>query len=123
MLQIDHVYEFLYQELFKDFEVWCLPYGVPKSDDSINMSDISIFTLIKLADRKIFFYDQEPFIHQLVGSYMSLFTNPKDIRPRILVTSEHSKNLPNNVKLLYYMDYHLLRILDILFQDLFRSAT
>jgi hypothetical protein len=108
MLQIDHVYEFLYQELFKDFEVWYLPYGVPKSDDSINMSDISIFTLIKLADRKIFFYDQEPFIHQLANPYMSLFIDP---RLGILVTSEHSKDLPNNVKLLYYF-FHGFAALD-----------
>ena len=30
MLQIDHIYEFLYQELFKEFKVHSLPGGVPK---------------------------------------------------------------------------------------------
>jgi hypothetical protein len=101
MLQIDHIYEFLYQELFKDFELIHLFDGIPKLGD-INLHDISVFTHEKAVDRKIFFYDQEPFIHQLANPYMSLFTNPSDSRSGILVTSEHSKDLPNNVKLLYY---------------------
>jgi hypothetical protein len=109
MLQIDHVYEFLYQELFKDFEVFYLPNGVPKSTD-VNKSDIFVFTHKKNADRKIFFYDQEPFIHQLADPYMTLFIL-NDSRLNILVTSEHSNDLPNNFITSYYF-FHGFAALD-----------
>ena len=55
MLQIDHIYEFLYNEVFLDFEVWHLFNGVPKLGD-INIHDISLFTRNQIADKKIFFY-------------------------------------------------------------------
>ena len=110
MLQIDHIYEFLYQEIFKDFEFIHLPNGVPKLGD-ISISDISIFTHKNFPERKIFFYDQEPFIHQMADPYMSLFTDSRDPRLRILVTSEHSTDLPTNVKLLYYF-FHGFAALD-----------
>ena len=58
MLQIDHVYEFLYQELFKNFEFWHLIGGVPKTEN-ISISDISVFKPAS-TNNKIFFYDQEP---------------------------------------------------------------
>ena len=110
MLQIDHIYEFLYQEIFKDFEFWYLSNGVPKSNN-VNMSDINVFTLKKNQDRKIFFYDQEPFIHQLTDPYMSLFTNQNDPRLKILITSERSNDLPNNFITLYYF-FHGFAALD-----------
>lgn len=110
MLQIDHIYEFLYQELFKDFEFFHLFNGVPKPGE-INLRDISIFTHKEIADKKIFFYDQEPFIHQMSNPYMKLFTDPADSRPRVLVTSEYSKDLPDNVQLLYYF-FHGFATLD-----------
>ncbi len=110
MLQIDHVYEFLYQELFKDFELWYLPNGVPKSIN-VNMSDISIFTQKENADRKILFYDQEPFIHQLSHPYIKLFSNSNDPRSKILVTSEYSNDLPDNFTILYYF-FHGFAALD-----------
>jgi len=72
MLQIDHVYEFLYQELFKDFEVWYLPSGVPKTGN-LTISDISVFTQGKDAELKIFFYDQEPFLKNLVDPYIKIY--------------------------------------------------
>ena len=71
MLQIDHVYEFLYQELFKDFEVCYLPNGVLKKDN-IKIHDISIFTSSSDTTKKIIFYDQEPFIKELVNPYMDM---------------------------------------------------
>jgi hypothetical protein len=72
MLQIDHVYEFLYQELFKDFEFWHLMNGVPKlSDQSIN--DIMIFTKGPEVTKKIFQFDQEPYIKEPMVPYLNMF--------------------------------------------------
>jgi len=72
MLQIDHIYEFLYQELFKDFEVWYLPNGVPKTGN-LTITDISVFTQGKDSELKIFFYDQEPFLKNLVDPYIKIY--------------------------------------------------
>ena len=108
MLQIDHVYEFLYQEIFKDFELWSLFNGVPKLDN-VSISDISIFTQKPDAKIKIFFYDQEPFIPQIANPYMTLFCG--DSRLKILVTSEYSKELPTDLHSLYYF-FHGFAALD-----------
>ena len=86
MLQIDHIYEFLYQEIFKDFEFWHLFNGVPKIDN-VSFSDISIFTYKPNQERKIFFYDQEPVIPQLIDPYIDKFLSNQITS--ILVTSEH----------------------------------
>jgi hypothetical protein len=113
MLQIDHIYEFLYQELFKDFEIWYLFNGVPKLGD-INIHDISIFTPKEFADRKIFFYDQEPFISQMYTPYMEFFNHRSC--PKAVVTSEYSNEINeyvknNNLKNLYYF-FHGFAALD-----------
>ena len=105
MLQIDHIYEFLYQELFKDFEFSYLSNGVP----SLDLDNISVFTRKQDPNIKIFFYDQEPFIYQLSDPYMKLFDD--DQKTKILVTSEYSKDLPNNVSSLYYF-FHGFAALD-----------
>ena len=73
MLQIDHIYEFLYQSLFKDFEFWYLPNGVPELGN-INRSNTLLFTSKQIANKKIFFYDQEPVIPLLAQPYMDMFT-------------------------------------------------
>ena len=78
MLQIDHIYEFLYQELFKDFEVWHLPSGVPKISP-VNFTDVNVFTPTLDTQSKIFFYDQEPFLHNLADKYIKLFKWPSGI--------------------------------------------
>lgn len=72
MLQIDHVYEFLYQEIFKDFEVQHCTGGVIQTN-TINSTDIVIFNPKILTLYKIFFYDQEPFIPQLAKQYLDRF--------------------------------------------------
>ena len=45
MLQIDHVYEFFFQTIFKDFTIYSLPNGVFKNKtiEEIKISDIHIF--------------------------------------------------------------------------------
>jgi hypothetical protein len=108
MLQIDHVYEFLYHKVFKDFEFWSLPGGVPT-----NLSNILIFTQKEFADIKIFFYDQEPIIPQIVDPYINEFSNRLFGKLGILVTSEHSEELdlyPQLTKLYYF--FHGFAALD-----------
>jgi hypothetical protein len=109
MLQIDHIYEFLYQELFKEFKVHSLPGGVPKIivDDYV---DMHIFTHKEHVNKKIFFYDQEPFIPQLADPYLQKFN--RNNKSNILVTSEISKNLPiDSFNTLYYF-FHGFAALD-----------
>ena len=104
MLQIDHVYEFLYQEIFRDFELWHCFDGVI-NPNQVNISDISVFTPIKDPLAKIFFYDQEPFITKLSKPYIDIFTaSPWS---SVLVTSEYSQDVDdciknNNFQSLYY---------------------
>jgi hypothetical protein len=93
MLQIDHIYEFLYQELFKDFEFWHLLDGVPKLDN-ISISDISIFTLGLTTTKKIFFYDQEPFIFDLAKSYIDLFLWQRDYTVNELINLAKTDRVP-----------------------------
>lgn len=78
MLQIDHIYEFLYQELFKDFDVWSIPDGVPKIGP-IKFTDINVFTPTSDTQSKIFFYDQEPFLQDLADKYIKMFKWPSGI--------------------------------------------
>jgi hypothetical protein len=75
MLQIDHVYEFLYQELFKSFDIWYLLDGVPELDklDKLTISDMIVFTPGIHSTKKIFFYDQEPFIPKITNKYIDIF--------------------------------------------------
>ena len=103
MLQIDHIYEFLYQNLFNDFEFWYPINGVFNSGTIIE-SDISIFTLDKTGRTKMFFYDQEPFLEQISYQYLDIFKNKRS-NNNILVTSEYSQDVvqyPFNNKLYYF---------------------
>jgi hypothetical protein len=96
MLQIDHVYEFLYQELFKDFGFWYLPNGIPKLEN-INLSDISIFTLKIITDKKIMFYDQEPFIPFIYQKYMDILTWEDRYTVEELIKMIKSNKLPYGI--------------------------
>jgi len=75
MLQIDHIYEFLYQEIFKDFENWHLPNGVPKTNNII-FSDATVFTSNIAVEGKIFFYDQEPLLPSISEEYIKMIKCP-----------------------------------------------
>ena len=113
MLQVDHIYEFLYQELFKEFEFTYLLNGIIDTT-AINFSDISIFTQDVPPSIKIFLYDQEPLIPALTDAYMELFS--KQDRIKILVTSEHSAQFDHyssskNFNKLYYF-FHGFAALD-----------
>lgn len=97
MLQIDHVYEFLYQNLFKDFEVWYLPGGVPKIEN-VNIKDILVFKSAQ-TNNKIFLYDQEPFIPSIVDNYVDIFTWHRKLPINELSSMITNNVLPYDIKL------------------------
>ena len=69
MLQIDHIYEFFYNSLFKDFDVHAFDQGVPTE------SSYMVFNKIT-GPRKILFYDQEPILPTISPIYMDYFNIP-----------------------------------------------
>ena len=107
MLQIDHVYEFFYETIFKDFSLYHLPRGVPKIKD-VSMDDIHLFTN-SIGSPEIFFYDQEPLYQDILNQYLKLNTTND---PITLVTSEYSKEVDRyRDKTLYYF-FHGFAALD-----------
>ena len=69
MLQIDHIYEFLHNSVFKDFELHAFEKGVPTESSYI------IFNKT-VSPRKILFYDQEPILDKLSEPYLDYFNIP-----------------------------------------------
>jgi len=84
MLQIDHIYEFLYENLFKDFSIFHLPNGVPTNDN--------VYYLFTTSNQnpKIFFYDQEPIIPQMINGYIEKLKYENN-NLTIIASSEKSK--------------------------------
>jgi len=66
MLQIDHIYYFLFENIFKDFWFCHLPGGVP------SLSNEKPFCAYEKSryKRPIFFYDQEPLIEGITDVYL-----------------------------------------------------
>jgi hypothetical protein len=95
MLQIDHVYEFLYQEIFKDFELYHLKDGVFKIKD-VNIDDICVFTPSIEITEKIFFHDQEPLLNQISDRYLDVFNFPDGLNIEKLLLLNKLKLLPYN---------------------------
>jgi len=76
MLQIDHVYEFLYSNIFKvKFDLYFCTNGTIKTNN-INFTDVHIFTPNLATTEKIFFYDQEPLLDKITDLYLDLFSFP-----------------------------------------------
>jgi hypothetical protein len=96
MLQIDHVYEFLYQELFKDFTVYTLPNGVFNTKKNITIDDIHIFNLVT-PPQKILLWDQEPLIEIISKKYLEVFNFPNNFSINELIKLNNSNNLPYNI--------------------------
>lgn len=88
MLQIDHIYEFFYKTIFKDFDVWNFPSGV--SPNNFDINSIRIFSQRQFLGKKIFFYDQEPFLSEIVTPYLNHYTNHTNYAP----TEQEKINLP-----------------------------
>jgi len=117
MLQIDHIYEFFYNEIFKNIEVWSLPNGVPKLGN-ISHRDINIFIRHK-TEKRILFYDQEPVIDSLLIPYLYEFQKIFEQKyPPLLTFATSEKSLDvnqlckkNNFHSLYYF-FHGFAALD-----------
>jgi hypothetical protein len=114
MLQIDHVYEFLSQIIFKDHQVIFLPNGfLPENATGDFMDDLHVFNET-VSSRKIFFYDQEPVLLNFIDPYL---TNGKlSVQLDALVTSEKSRLVndicqDNQIRSLYYF-FHGFAALD-----------
>ena len=76
MLQIDHIYEFLYNNIFKDlFHFYYPNQGVIKSGE-ITIKDITVFTPGWTTTKKIFFHDQEPLLEEISENYLDIFNFP-----------------------------------------------
>jgi len=108
MLQIDHVYEFFYENIFKDFSVCHFPGGVPKLTN-LTQADLYIFTK-SLYNLKIFFYDQEPIIPSIVNEYFIMTKLWMNKEETIMCVSEHSTEV-TQYKTLYYF-FHGFAALD-----------
>jgi hypothetical protein len=108
MLQIDHVYEFFYENIFKDFSVCHFPGGVPKLTN-LTQADLYIFTK-SLYNPKIFFYDQEPIIPNIVNEYFIMTNLWMNKEETIMCVSEHSTEV-TQYKTLYYF-FHGFAALD-----------
>ena len=118
MLQIDHIYEFLYQELFKDFLTYYLPNGGVLTDKkSLIFTDINIFTPKIMATQKIFFHDQEPLLLPASDEYIKLFDFPRSMDSENFCDLAEKKQLPYVVYEQKSSDYWYNIIAPILRKD------
>jgi hypothetical protein len=114
MLQIDHIYEFISQNIFKDFQIICLPYGVmPQRITGKLLEDLHVFTRDDSL-QQLFVHDQEPVLDQIINEY----TIEKKFKEDLIsmVVSEHSTIVDtlgqiNNIPILYYF-FHGFAALD-----------
>lgn len=74
MLQIDHIYEFFFQNIFKDFKIQFFPNGGVPDLKTLNTPFI-VFNSKMLDDKKILFYDQEPILDNSL-EYINHFNRP-----------------------------------------------
>jgi len=93
MLQIDHIYEFLYQSLFKDFDLWHLNDGVISTNQLVN-NDTSVFTPGIHSTKKIFFYDQEPLLLGFTENYLDIYTWQQNYTADQLAEMNQNNQLP-----------------------------
>ena len=95
MLQVDHVYEFFYSSIFKNFDVFSLHGGVV-STSNITINDISVFITSLSTTEKIFFYDQEPLLPILTDNYLNVFDFPQPYTLAELIEFNENKLHPHN---------------------------
>jgi len=108
MLQIDHVYEFLYQELFKHFDFYSLPNGGVVKTQDLCVNDIHVFTLGLTTTKKIFFYDQEPLVKSLSSPYLDMFTWESKYTADEIFDKNKNCELPYGITGLSDLDAHFL---------------
>ena len=79
MLQIDHVYEFLYETIFnKSFNIHYPKFGVTPKNNNINVNDFIVFNK-KGNQHKILFVDQEPLVPTIISDYIECFKYPSGV--------------------------------------------
>ena len=107
MLQIDHVYEFLYSTIFVgNFDFYYCKNGVINTNQ-VTINDIVLFTPSFRTTEKIFFYDQEPHLQQIVEQYMDLFTysDGRDMHEMYQLMLQN--NLPYGITGCISLDEHM----------------
>lgn len=95
MLQIDHVYEFLYQSLFKEFDLYHCRGGVINPSE-VTIDDVVVFTHGISTTKKIFFYDQEPLLGISTNNYFEVFNFPQNYTIDEITTFILTDTLPHN---------------------------
>ena len=92
MLQVDHVYEFLYQNLFNDFDVY---YSANRFQEPshASLNNMHIFTPGWHTTKKIYFYDQEPLLSRISERYFDVFDFPSNFDNDSLVKMCESGNM------------------------------
>lgn len=123
MLQIDHVYEFLYQAIFKDYIIYSLPGGIIPPSLLRTPYPYHVFNFNENVANKILFWDQEPVLENIIEPYIKLYTeltvweeSSNTRKLNLIITSEHSvflNQLAEQEKLikLYYF-FHGFAALD-----------
>lgn len=96
MLQIDHIYEFFYSTIFKDFNLHHCSNGVIKIEQ-VTINDIVVFTPRLYTTEKIFFYDQEPLMNNLTDKYLDVFNFPSGYSVAELIDLNFKNSLPYGI--------------------------
>ena len=107
MLQIEQLYRFFYQELFKEFRFAHLPNGIP-NDVELMIYEPSVI------NGNICLYDQEPLLPNITDKVINHILKYEKLQPNQLIigTSEHSNYLKEKqVQQLYYF-FHGFAALD-----------
>lgn len=115
MLQFNHIYEFLRNELFNDFLFSHCINGV--IEYTTTPSNIALFKpdAITSATQKIFCYDQEPVIPELSDNYLALYAPSNDPFTKSLIVSEKSQLVNEyakkyNLNILYYFSHGFIAL-------------
>ena len=97
MLQIDHVYEFFYNNIFKKFDLYHCHNGIINTNQ-ITIADITVFTPGLHAIEKIFFYDQEPLLNNIADNYLDIVSWPDGNTLEEVIKLNNNNELPYKIK-------------------------
>lgn len=114
MLQIEHIYHFLFDNLFKDFLVISLIDGVPTLNKKIDWPDVVSYDKTG-THNVIFFYDQEPLfetIWQPYDNFIDAQYFDAGSTTRWVVVSEKSKVIDKLSPTHLYYFFHGFAALD-----------
>ena len=111
MLQIDHIYHFFYDYLYRDFFLSHFPNGVPDGK-----TDLHIYIRTLTPKGTMLFYDQEPLREDYLDMYKEKVIDPEGLESShgtsILVTSEKSSMASQSEMHSLYYFYHGFAALD-----------